>query len=700
MDFSASGRQAILLVVALALTHGATADEGLWTYDRVPRELIAARRGVPLTDAWLTRVQLASVRLSGGCSAAFVSPHGLMITSRPCVDSCLAENTTAGANLTVDGFVSRNGAAEKRCRRMRAQVLISTEDVTGQVMLATAGIDALAAANARDRELARLERQCEEAALGDRKAEQLDCEPVALFGGGEYRLYKYRPYDDVRLAFAPERSVTRSEDADPDFPRQGFDVALLRVYVDGKPAATDQYLQVNFAGPAERESLYVSGNPAATQRSTTVAELLTARDTVLAGAGLDAAELKGRYVQFALSGAQARDHIALPLARLTHELRVASAAFEALLDEQQLGVKRAEEESLKLRIAQDPDFKLTAASAFDEIASAQQAWRNLGSRRMLLDDGLGVSGAGAPCHLCNYARLLVRAAAERQKPDAERLPGFRARELPRAARELASTEPVAVDVDILNLGFVLERLRVRLGPNDPLVAKLFASEPPATLAERAISRTRLIDPRFRQQLWSAGAGAIVLSDDPLIALTRDIESAAAGVALTWRQTVDAPERRANERLARARMRLGDASSYADATDTLRLSSGTMVGWTVAGAPVAPMTTIAQLFERATQPASQLPAAWTDARGRINGAAGLSIAIDNDIGAGCPGCAVVSAAGELVGVVVDGNRRAAAGRYWFDAAAGRAIALDTAALKEILLKVYRTDELMKEIVVGE
>jgi Peptidase S46 len=687
--------QTVLFVAALALACVAVADEGLWTYERLPRELIAARRGVTLDDAWLARVQLSSVRLTGGCSAAFVSPHGLMITSRECAQLCLAEYSGAGADLASIGFLSRGSADEKRCRRMRAQVLVSTADVTGQVLLATAGLDAVTAAGARDREVARLEQACKEANLTDRKAEALSCEAVAFFGGGEYRLYKYRTYDDLRLAFAPERAVARFAGADLDFPRQAFDVALLRAYVDNKPASTDKFLPINLAGPAEREPLFVSGHPTDTDRISTVEELLSTRDTVLLAALLDDAELKGRYIQFGLGGAAARDHIAQPLTSLERELRVNEAIFTALLDEGQLAIKRAGEDAFRLRVSQDPDLKLTTASAFDEVAAAQQAWRAMAGRQMLLD-----GGAGLRCRLCNYASLLVRAAAERQKPDAERRPGFRAIELPRLERELASTEPVAVDVDILTLGFTLGRLRDRFSATDPEIARLFTSETPTALAERTISHTRLIDRAFRAQLWSAGAGAIVSSDDPLIALARNLAAAGASLDASWRQSVDAPMRRANERLARAHLKLGDAAYYSDATGTLRLSSGTMTGWNAAGANVAPMTTLGQMYERSVAASgNRLPASWLDAKDRINSEAGLNITVDNDIGAGCAGCALISAAGELVGVVFDGNAGSAAGRYWFDANAGRAVALDMTALREIMLKVYRADELMKEIVIA-
>lgn len=682
-------KYAFLTVAALAFAAAAAADEGLWTYERVPREAIAARRGASLDDDWLSRAQLATVRLNGGCSATFVSPHGLMITSRQCVESCLAENGGAG-----DGSSSRSQADEKRCRRARAQVLVSTQDVTGQVVLVTSGLEAAAAAVARAKELARLEQECEQALAADPKAEPLDCEPVSLFDGGEYRLYKYRRYDDVRLSFAPERSVARFAGADLEFPRLAFDVAFLRAYVDGKPAETPRFLRVNFAGPAVHETVFVSGHAATTARTTTVAELLTTRDTTLLGELLEATELKGRYMQFSLTGVSAREHVALPLERLERELGVAQATFTALLGEPLLAAKRAEEEALKQRIAADPELKLTATAAFGEIAAAEQTRRALVDRRML------VESVTERCQLCRLAALLIRAGAERQKPDAERRPEFRSGALPRIERELASTEPIQVDVEILNLSYALGRLRERLGPTDPLAARLFANETPTALAERTLSRTRMFDPAFRSQLWSAGAGAVVASDDPLIAVMRELESAADTIDASWQPMVDAPLRRAHERLARARIKYADASSYPDATGTLRLSVGTVNGWTASGQPIAPLTTLAQMYDRAaSSSAVRLPARWLEAKDRVNGAAGLNLALDNDVGAGCAGCGVLSVTGELVGVVFDGNRASAAARYWFDAASSRAVAFDTAALKEILLKVYRSDELMKEMVIA-
>ncbi|MGH8314292.1 MAG: S46 family peptidase, partial [Steroidobacterales bacterium] len=362
-------RKSLLGAAALALATAALADEGFWPFEHVPRELIATRRGVTLDDSWLSRAQLAGVRLVGGCSATFVSPRGLMITSRQCVESCLGENTTASANLARDGFASRSPIEEKRCRRMRGQVLLGSDDITGQIALATAGLEPTAAAGARDRELARLEQACEQNV--DPKARPVDCEAAALHDGGEYRLYKYLDFDDLRLSFVSERAVAQLSGDAFGFPRLAFDVAFLRAYAEGKPIDSPAFARVNFAGPAEREPLFVAGHPHETARNTAVAELLSERDTVLKNEMLDAAELRGRYTQFAATSTTTREHIAVPLLRLERELAWRDAMFTALLSESQLAAKLAGEATLRQRISADPELKLSAGSAFDQIAAAQ-----------------------------------------------------------------------------------------------------------------------------------------------------------------------------------------------------------------------------------------------------------------------------------------------------------------------------------------
>ncbi len=121
-------------------------------------------------------------------------------------------------------------------------------------------------------------------AAKDKKTGPLKCESVNLYEGGQYWLYKYKRYDDVRLVFAPEDAVGQFG-GDPDnfqFPRWCLDMSVLRAYdANGKPAVTPHFMQIDFKGPAENDPVFVSGHPGSTDRLLTVAQLKSLRNEFL-----------------------------------------------------------------------------------------------------------------------------------------------------------------------------------------------------------------------------------------------------------------------------------------------------------------------------------------------------------------------------------------------------------------------------------
>lgn len=72
-------------LAGLLLAGPARADEGMWTFDAFPSAKMQADYGWAPDGRWLDRVQAAAVRLTGGCSASFVSPDGLILTDRKSV---------------------------------------------------------------------------------------------------------------------------------------------------------------------------------------------------------------------------------------------------------------------------------------------------------------------------------------------------------------------------------------------------------------------------------------------------------------------------------------------------------------------------------------------------------------------------------------------------------------------------------------
>src|ERR1700733_8340535 len=256
----------ILLVLASLAARPAFPDEGMVTFDNFPSSAVKQHYGVDITPAWLDHVRLSTIRLTN-CTASFVSPEGLILTNHHCVESCLAELSSKDKSLVQLGFAAADRNAEQRCPAQLADVLVGTEDVTDAMSKAIAGLSDTAANDARKRTLTMLEQACEQASA-KAKSGKLRCQGVTLYQGGQYFLYKYKRYDDLRMVFAPEADIA-SFGGDPDnfqFPRWSLDFSLLRAYEGNKPAQTPNYLPLDFAGPSANQLVFVAGDPGATAR--------------------------------------------------------------------------------------------------------------------------------------------------------------------------------------------------------------------------------------------------------------------------------------------------------------------------------------------------------------------------------------------------------------------------------------------------
>jgi Peptidase S46 len=687
-------RIAAVLSALLALgvaTRGA-ADEGMWTFDHFPQATVAKRYGATIDRAWLDHVQHAIARLAG-CTASFVSAEGLLLTNHHCVESCLAQNSTRDVSRIETGFMAATREQELRCPVQIAEVLEATEDVTGTVAAALRGLDDRAANDRRRATLVNLEQSCEDAS---RKTDNpLKCEAVTLYEGGEYWLYKYRRYDDVRLVFTPEEAIA-SFGGDPDnfqFPRWCLDIALLRVYVNGRPASTPDHLTLDFAGPKPGELVLVAGHPGSTDRQLTVPELEALRDRRLPQGLIRSSELRGRYIQFSKLGADEERIVRDPLNGLENTLKVWRGELDALLDDNLLIAKHDAESDLRLKLARSPTLRsLVSGDPWARIEAAEAVEERRWLPYTFIEGANGFNSA-----LFRYARLLVRAAAERTKPNGERLREYVDTVLPRLTQRLTAPVPIYPELERLTLSFSLERMREWLGPDDTVVRRLLGTESPDSLAARLVDGSKLADPAVRMQLWNGGAAAVAASDDPMIALARDLDPTARELR-KWHETeVEAVLETAHEQIARGRFAVLGTGVYPDATFTLRLNFGTVRGWNENGMPVEPVTRLERLFERATgQPPFALPPSWARARDTLDPGTPFNLSTDNDIVGGNSGSPLLAADGRIVGLIFDGNIHSIAGTYWFNPENNRAVAVHPAIIREALTKIYKSQALLDEL----
>jgi len=686
-------RCALIALIALLVSAPAFSDGGMWTFQDFPHEQLKRAHNVDVSQAWLDKVRTATIRLSN-CTASFVSPDGLILTNHHCSEACLDDHSTAEHNLVRDGFLARTRAEELKCGTQLADVLMDMENVTTKVAAALKGLDDKAANDMRKKTLTQLEQACEEDSKHG-KFGPLKCESVDLYQGGQYWLYKYHRYDDVRLVFAPERGIA-AFGGDPDnfqFPRWCLDMSVLRAYgPDGKPAATPNFLQISRAGPNAGDVVFVSGHPGSTDRLLTVAQLETLRNLDLPRWLLRASELRGRYIQFGKSGAEAARIIEDPLNTLENGIKVRRGQLDALLDDRLMQSKREEEAALRAKVAADAQLAQVTGDPWVAIEKAQVHEHELYLPYVFLEQATGFNS-----RLFGYARTLVRAAAERGKDNTARLREYRDAALPRVQQRLLAPVPAYPALEKVTLSYSLERMREWLGPDAAIVRQLLVKDSPDTLAARLVDGSKLGDPAVRKQLWEGGAAAVDASHDPMIELARAVDAAARAVRKQYEDQVEAPEEAAAEKIAHARFKVYGTSVAPDANFTLRLNYGTVQGWREDGHEVEPFTHLARLYERATdQEPFQVPDSWLKARDSLDMQTRFDLSTTNDIVGGNSGSPTIDASGRIVGLMFDGNIHSISGSYWYDAALNRAVAVDPAIMVEALRKVYKADGLLGEM----
>ena len=669
-----------LAALTVLLCSSAFADEGMWPFHGAPLAKLNGALGTKIDQAWLDKVRTATVRLSN-CTASFVSKDGLILTNHHCVEQCLAELSSKDKSYVEDGFLAKSRDEEKKCQTQIADVLTGMEDISAKVSKAIQGKDEKAANDARKAALTQLESACE-------KTEKLKCESVNLYEGGQYWLYKYKRYTDVRIAFAPEAGIA-AYGGDPDnfqFPRWCLDMGILRAYENGKPAVPANYLRINFAGPKAGDPVFVSGHPGSTDRLLTVAQLEEQRNEFIPQWLLRYSELRGRLIQFGEQSPTNERITADLLNGIENGIKVRRKMLDALHEDALFTLKKSEEAALR---------KSAGASIGDPWADIEKA---LAAQQAIYEPYVFIeSGGGFQGRLVGYARALVRGAAERDKPNDQRFREYTDGALPRVEQQLGAEVPIYPELEALRFGWGLQRMREWLGPDHPLVRKLLATEGPNELAKRLVNETKLGDPAVRLALWKGGSAAIAASNDPMIVLARSIDADARLLRKQYEDNVEAPEELASEKIAKARFAALGTSVYPDATFTLRLNWGTVQGWTENGKPVPPFTRLARAFERATgADPFRIPDSWLRVKDKLDMNTPFNISTNNDVVGGNSGSALINAKGEIVGLVFDGNIHSISGSYWFDAEKNRTVAVHPAIIKEALAKVYGAEALLKEL----
>lgn len=626
-----------LLAILLLCLPVAWADEGMWPFNQFPKEAVAQKHKFDVSDDFLDRLRMASVRLTGG-SGSFVSPNGLVLTNQHLVSGCLTQH-----NSLSNGFYAASQGDELKCPGLEAEVLISIADVSSE---ATQG----KGIQQRNAAIERIEKECA-TKTGNR------CTVVKLFSGGRYDLYQYKIYNDLRLVFAPENELAffgRERDS-ITYLRYGLDAAFLRAYENGKPAATPHFFKWSMEPVKEDDLVLTVGNPAATSRLATSAQLAFYRDTAL--------PLTIRRLQTRIAQVNAVPESPEKQALLTSFLasyKLAAGKLIGLRDDRLVTRKNVFEGKIK-RAVQASKAGNDGTKVWDEVAAAYKNW-TLNERPYQILEASAAPGST----LFAIARHIVR----HEDPGQERV-----------------YEPL----EILMLTQYLEELR-SLGEREVPLKIILEGRTPQQAAEAYVKSSNLKDPAARHP------ADVRSSEDGMIRLALMLEEPARKLAKRHEELIETLETSAAEKIAQYRFKLFGAADYPDATGTPRVEFGVVKGYTDrAGVSMPYASTFGGLYYRKdNQGPYQVPQRWVDLKPKLNLEAPLNFVSTCDIGGGDHGSPTVNRAGELVGVTFDGNLESLPDIFLYSDEQARAVHVSVIGIAESLDKVYKSTALLREL----
>jgi len=687
-NFIRRGAAVLALVVVLPLT--GHANEGFWPFNRIPRAAIKQALGVDLSDQWIERVQQASVKFPSG-SGSFVSPDGLVLTNHHVSLDLLHKLSTPERDYAARGFVAADRNQELKLNDLELMTLQRIEDVTGKVNESVKpGMSSAETLAARRAAIAAIEKEAQEKT-------GLEAEMVTLYQGAQYHLYLYKKFTDVRLVFAPEFDAA-FYGGDPDnftFPRYCLDMTIWRVYENGKPYRSANYLPWSTTGVKEGEAVFTSGHPGATQRLNTVAHLEFLRDNALPLSINAFTLIRNSLDTYAKHGAEQARQANDDLFSIENSLKSWRGQIAGLKDPATMDKKRADERALRDRVNASADLRTRYGDAWDKVAAARTSLPPYNYERVVFEQGLGFF-----TQYFTLARTLVRWADESSKPNGQRLPEYSEARKAAIERQMAAEAPIHPGAEQAKLEASLVVMQQLAGANHPLVTQILGGKTPQAKAAELVAGTKMGDPATRKELFAGGKSAVDASTDPFIQLAKLIDPRARELRTKYDNEVLGVERDAYAKIAQAVFAAQGDAAYPDGTFTLRLSYGQVKGYMENGKAVTPFTEIRGLFIRGDQhkhkPPYKIADSWMNARAALKPTTPYNFVSTNDIVGGNSGSPVINVKGELVGLIFDGNIQSLPGYFIYDAAVNRAVSVDARGMLEALRVVYKANALADEL----
>ena len=667
-------------ISALLISTSLVADEGMWTFDNLPTEQIAQKYGLNLSKDRVDQMRLASLRVSIGGSASFVSPNGLILTNHHVASGAIENLSGMDQNFIKDGFYAKTQDLELPCPNVHVDQLVSIKDVTATLnQHFTSGMSSAQKEEKRKEVLNQL-KEVEQDESG------YHVEVVSLYKGGKYHLYYYKRYTDVRLVMAPDKTLASfgGDEMNFEFPRMNFDFAFLRAYENGVPVSNENYLKWNSNGPVENEPLFVTGNPGSTNRLFTSDHRAAFVESSLPRVLKFLEDRLGILNVFAEKSEENKRRAQGAIGRLMNAQKVYKGEFKSL-KEQPLIQKRYDEEQELFKT-----LTIEQKEAWDKLADALSSNQDLLTHSSYFERySFFFSKTYA------HALKLNRFAVERQKPVAKRFKEYTDTELPTMQRALFSQEPIYDDFEVAILEAGLVDLENLLGSDHPLIVLLAKGPTPYEI----MRDTQMSSLEFRKQLYE-NPELIEKSQDPLLVFAREVDFYGADLRRSMEEKYEAVLKDCYAKIAAVMFEKYGESVYPDATFTLRLSYGALKGYDDDGNYIHPVSNLGELYtiydEKGGVYPYNLSQKWGSKNFEFDPNISVNFVTTNDIIGGNSGSPVINAKGEIVGLIFDGNRDSHVWDIEFDDTTARSVSVHTQAIEYCVDKMYGAKALVEEL----
>ena len=644
----------------------------MWTFEYAPKKYFTETYKFNADDQWFERARLAAVRIPG-CSAAFVSPNGLVVTNHHCARGHILNVSKPGEELEKTGFYAATAAEERKIPNFTVDQLIAVHDVSTEVLDALDKAESTERAAVRTRMTNEIVQRYRTQHGGD--AANIFVQVVPLYAGGRYSAYVFKRYTDVRLVAAPELQLGFfGGDADNfTYPRYALDFTFLRVYdADNKPLASPNHFKWSARGVQENDVVFVIGNPGPTTRMNSVAQLEFIRDVQLP-ATLKVQQSRWdalNAVWSANPNAPNAFAIRNQMFSLSNRLKAGYGRQEALNDSIIMGGRRSAERQLIAAIEAKPELRTKYGTIFGRLAEVQVRKRQFAEA---------------------YAASLMFG-------DASITPNVLRRAV--AARTLLRAQQAGVSADSLA---TLRRRVAGIGNAPEAVERRLLDAQYAQWASWLTARDTMLLTQSPLADSARAAAAIesqqLTLDDPAIRVAEAFSARTAEFQPQWQQLIN-EENELNAQLGRVRFEVFGTDVPPDATASPRITDGVVLPYAYNGTTAPVYTTFFGMYDRNRSFGQNsewaLPARWLKPPATLDLGSPLNFISTADTYGGNSGSPAVTKNLELVGLNFDRNINGLSRDYVYLPERGRNVMVDVRAIAASLRSVYGADRILNEI----